>query len=317
MAVADSTAVVSLEMIQREREKLLEALRAPNTRRGYHYDWQAFRSWCRVMELPSLPATAETLCLYVTARLAAGKKVSTVTRNAAAVAAIHKAGNYLSPLDASVLDLLRGARRSRREAVRQVKPITTEDLRAMAEILLREDTPIATRDRAILLVGFAGALRSAMLAALTLADVEFQEQGAVLRIPREKNNQEGPERLIGLPHGKHPETCPVKALRAWIARRGAFPGVLFTRFNHQALRVGMQPERFGQIVQRCLARIGRDPREYGGHSLRAGLATEAGENGASPFLIAAQTGHRDMETLRMYFRRQDVFRNNPVSLLDL
>lgn len=317
MAVADSNAVLSLEALQREREKLLEALSAPNTQRGYRYDWRAFACWCKTMGLAPLPAASETLALYVTSRLTAGKKVSTATRNAAAVAAVHKAAGHPSPLDRTVLDLLRGARRSRTEKVRQVKPITTEDLRAIAELLGRDDTPIAVRDRTIVLVGFAGALRSAMLAALTLADIEFHDKGAILHIAREKNNQEGPERLIGLPHGKHPETCPVKALRDWIARRGNFPGVLFTRFNHQSLKTAMQPERFGQIVQRCLARIGRPWREYGGHSLRAGLATEAGENGASPFLIAAQTGHRDMETLRMYFRRQDVFRNNPVSLLDL
>lgn len=317
MAAADSTAVLSLDELKKRRGELIEALRAPNTHRGYRYDWAAFCGWCERINLPSLPASPETLALYVTSRLAAGRKVSTVTRNAAAINAMHRADGKPLPLDESVYDVLRGARRSRTEPVRRVNPVTVEDLRDVCRVLTSEDTPIAIRNRAMLLIGFAGALRTATLAALTLADVEFEDRGAILRICREKNDQEGRGRLIGLPHGRHPETCPVRALREWITRRGGFAGPLFTRFNHQSLKTPMQPERFGELVQSCLSRIGRDARKFGGHSLRAGFATEAGEMGAGELLIAATTGHRDMGTLRAYFRRQDVFRRNACGLLDL
>jgi integrase len=317
MAAADSTAVLPLETLLRERGKFLDALSAPNTQRGYRYDWQAFCRWCDAMGLASLPATSETLGLYVTARLSARRKITTVRRNAAAVHAVHRDRGQHSPLDTAVLDILRGARRSRIEPVRQVRPVNLEDLRAIAKLLRKDDTARAIRDLAIMLVGFAGALRTATLAALALADVAFSERGASLWIPREKQDQEGRGRLIGLPHGKHPETCPVHALRDWIARRGEFPGPLFTRLNGGEATHAMQPERFGQLVQRCLARTGRDFREYGGHSLRAGFCTEAGEQGAGELLIAAQTGHKDMGTLRRYFRRQDVFRVNACALIDL
>jgi integrase len=197
-----------------------------------------------------------------------------------------------------------------------MKPLTLALVREIAVELAGQDTPIALRDRAIVLVGFASALRSANLVALDLADVEFVEEGVRLRVRKEKQDQEGKGRWLGIPHGKHPETCAVKALREWIGRGGWFPGPLFTRFDNQGKRRPLQAERICQIVQACLRGIGRDPRGYGSHSMRAGFVTEAGLAGAQLLLIAQQTGHRDMSVLQRYFRR-DVFRSNVCGLLDL
>jgi integrase len=217
-----------------------------------------------------------------------------------------------------VRDVLLGAQRLRVEQVRQVRPLTLGDLREIAAVLTADDTPIAMRDKAIILVGFCSALRSANLAALVLEDVTFSEQGCTLNIRHSKTDQEGHGRLVGIPLGKHPGTCPVEAMRAWIARRGAFPGELFTRFDGHRDKGALQPERFGQIVQACLKRIGRGNwKEYSSHSMRSGLVTEAADAGAGEYLLSSQTGHKDMATLRQYFRRRDVFRNNVCGLLDL
>ena len=170
----------------------------------------------------------------------------------------------------------------------------------------------------MILVGFSAALRNSSTAALLLSDVEFTDQGAVLKIRRSKTDQLGKGREIGLVFGKHAETCPVAALKNWIARRGAFPGVLFTRFDgHPPRDRALAPERIGQIVQESVARIGLDSRAFGGHSLRAGFCTEAGLSGAPELLIAATTGHKDMSTLRKYFRRRDAFAGNVCGLMDL
>src|SRR5207253_195217 len=122
--------------------------------------------------------------------------------------------------------------------------------RAIALALEADQTPIATRDRAILVVSFASALRAANIAGLGIDDVEFVDQGVILTAWHEKTNQLG-QRLIGLPHAKHQETCPVLCLRAWIAVRGAeTAGPLFTRFDHPRDRGRpLQPERICQIVQ--------------------------------------------------------------------
>jgi len=190
-------------------------------------------------------------------------------------------------------------------------------VRAIAESLIEEDTPFAIRDRAIVVVGFASALRTANLSTLALGDVEFGERGAVLHVRREKQDQEGRGRLIGLPPGDHSATCPVGALRDWIARRGGFAGPLFTRWTGGARSRPLEPERIGQVVQRCVARIGLDPREYGGHSLRAGFVTEAAERGAGELLIASQTGHRSMDVLRGYFRHSNLWKGNACAMIGL
>jgi len=108
-------------------------------------------------------------------------------------------------------------------------------------------------------------------------------------------------------------------LSDWLQRRGRFSGPLFARFDHQRGWRGrhLEPERIGQIVQYCAARIGLDPKLYGGHSLRSGFVTEAGERGISETLIAAQTGHKDMATLRKYFRRSDVWKSNAAGAIGL
>jgi integrase len=311
MAAPDSTAEAVLFL-----EKLDHALLAQNTHKGYRADWRIFRRWCDSEGLAALPATPETLALYIAVRLTMPRKVSTVRRHVCAIGYMHKRAGLDSPVTAHVCELLRGARRLRQERVRQMKPLTLDDLRAIAAALAVEDTPIAARDRAIVLVGFASALRSASLVDLTLQDAEFGEKGLTLAIRREKTDQEGKGRLIGVPFG-HNGTCPVAALQAWVARRGSYAGPLFTVCNGGDTRRAMQAEQVCRIVQGCLVRIGRDPDGYGSHSIRSGFVTAAGEQNVSDLLIAAQTGHRDIATLRGYFRRTDVFRANACAMLGL
>jgi len=317
MNAADSTARRLLEELQRACRTLTDSLLSQNTKTGYQYDWLDFERWCARMDLDPLPATAETLSLYIADRLTAGKKVSTIKRRVSAIAQHHRADGSPSPLTPEVSELLRGARRLRCDRLRQVRPLEVEQVRAISKLLEAEGTPIALRDRCILVVGIASALRSANLAALTLADVEFTARGAVLHIGRSKTDQVGRGMLIALPPGDHPETCPVRCLREWIARRGSYPGPLFTRLWPPRSIRPLAPERFCQIVHRSVKRIGLDAREYGSHSLRSGFVTAAGEGGASELLIAATTGHKDMATLRRYFRHRDLFRTNACAALGL
>jgi site-specific recombinase XerD len=316
--LAAMQAFESLETLYAERAKLKLALLAANTRRGYHYDWLAFRAWCDRAEVPSLPASVEAVSLHVTALLIRGRKVSTVARRAAVVAHMHRAHDLVSPVTVEVRELLRGARRTQTEEARQVRPLSVADLRQCSRVLRMDGSARAVRDRAVLVVGFASALRSVNLATLAVADVEFCDRGLVLTIYREKTNQEGRCRLIGLPKGNHRDTCPVRCLRAWLDRRGLDPGYVFSRLDTWGDRkVALQPERFCQILQSAVARIGLDPKLFGSHSLRSGFVTEAGEAGVGELLIAAQTGHRDMSTLRRYFRRRDLFKSNACTSLGL
>ena len=318
--MADPDTNAQLERLRVERTKLLDGLLATNTHTGYRYDWIQFERWCQTIEQQALPASPQVVSLYTTHMLTAGQKVSTATRRVSAIAHTHRVNSWPSPVTPEVREVLLGAKRLRAEPVRQVRPLTVQQIRTIAELLTKDGTAIALRNRAMIVVGFCSALRQSTLVALHLDDVEFVEQGVVLRVRQEKQDREGKKgRLIGLPHGKHRQTCPVNCLREWIEKRGSAAGPLFTHI-HERLRfeLPLDPQVVCHVVQACVKRLGLDLRDrWGGHSLRSGFVTEAGEAGAGDLVIAAQTGHRDMDTLRRYFRKRDCFRGNPCSLLDL
>lgn len=317
MAETDSTPEDELVNLRNERARLFKGLLARNTQNGYRYDFQGFIAWCEKVKASAVPASTETISLYVTDQLLRGSKIATVRRRLAALTHVHRCLNHPPPVTSEILNLLKGARRLSMEQPRQVAPLTLDNVRTISLLLTAEDTGLAFRNRALLVAGFGSALRSSNLASLKLADLEFTEKGLLLRIRRSKTDQEGKGALVGLPHGKHPETCPVRCLLSWIERRGSFPGPVFTRFDgHPPRDRALQPERISQVVQELVARIGLDPTKYGGHSLRAGLITALAEAGASDLTISRQSLHRDMATLRRYVRPMDVFRNNPCELLD-
>ena len=161
-------------------------------------------------------------------------------------------------------------------------------------------------------------MRSANLASLRLEDAEFCVEGVRLTIHRSKTDQEGRRRaLIGIPHGKHPQTCAVKALAAWLTRRGGSPGPLFTRFDGKQPQLPLQPERFCQIVQGAVERIGLDAKCFGSHSLRATFCTMARNAKVPDWQIAQTTGHTDPRMLAEYWRPESVWESNALSLMDL
>lgn len=292
----------------------LRADLAEKTLEGYGFDWRCFCRWCGVNDRTALPATEETLSYYLTAALGDGLKVATLCRQVTAITHYHKRSNLPSPVTPRIRAILTGARRLRKETPCQRTALVLDPLqRACAAIGSADARSI--RDRAILLFGFATALRRSSIASLGLADVSFDQRGMEVTVKREKNNQHGPARVVAVPFGQHPETCPVIALLYWIDVRGDKPGALFVGFSggdpsQPSLGVRVSPARIAKIVQDSVQRIGLDPRTYGAHSLRAGFVTEALERGIGELAIARQTGHRSLATLRLYFRSRDPFRGN-------
>ncbi|WP_165356834.1 site-specific integrase [Nocardioides zhouii] len=180
------------------------------------------------------------------------------------------------------------------------------------------DTTAGSRDRAILLVGFAGALRRSELVALRVDDVEWRDEGAVLHIRRSKADQEAAGREVALPRGKDEQSCPVDALRSWLAEGDISRGQLFRSVDrHGNVGEQLSDRAIVLVIRRAATAAGLDPDKYSGHSLRAGFATTAAAHGASERRIAVQTGHRSMEVLRGYIRHATVFTDNAVNDLGL
>lgn len=305
-------AVPSLAELDVERLWLSDAVLAPRTRKAYAHDWLQFCRWCDAVGRCPMPASTETVLLYLTNLLGA-RKISTGFRHTSSITHAHKAAGLASPCTALVWRLLDGAQRVRLEQPVQKAPVTLEHLRAICQ--QPAAGAVAVRDRAIILFGFASALRRSNIVALNLADIEFTAAGVVVHVGQEKQDQHGKGRLIGIPIG-HGETCPVAALRAWLEARRSWAGPLFCsiqRGRPSPLRI--PPNRVNLIVKAAVGGLGLDARLYGAHSLRAGFVTEAIQAGVLEFVIAAQTGHRSLASLRRYFRASDPFRANACSAL--
>ena len=160
------------------------------------------------------------------------------------------------------------------------------------------------RDRALLLVGFAGAFRRSELVSLDVDDLDFTEEGLVVTLRRSKTDQEGEGRRVGVPFGSNPTTCPVRSMKAWLEASAITDGPVFRSVNRhgqlQAQRLTSQSVAL--VVKRYAEVCGLDRHAFAGHSLRAGFATVAARNGANERSIMNQTGHKSLTIVRRYIR---------------
>jgi integrase len=176
-----------------------------------------------------------------------------------------------------------------------------------------------TRDRALLLVGFAGAFRRSELVGLDIADLEFGRDGLVVTVRRSKTDQEGQGRRVGIPYGSHAETCPVRAAQEWVDLLDTTSGPLFRRIDRHG-HIGaarLSDKAVALIIKRCARAAGLGAADLAGHSLRAGLATAAAAAGVSERAIMAQTGHRSLATVRKYIREGSLFLENAAGKVGL
>jgi site-specific recombinase XerD len=300
-----------------ERVKgFIKASKAESTLRGYKHDWQAFCEWCEAHGIAPIPATPEMVAAYI-AECAERLKVGSLQRILNAITEAHKATGNESPThSALVVNTMKGIRRTLGTAPAQKAPTLTDDIRAM--IGATDGGLIGARDRAIVLLGFAGAFRRSELVALTVADLIFDRNGLTILLRRSKTDQTGEGRKVGIPHGSCPDSCPVRVLTEWLERSAITTGPVFRAINrHSQLQAGLTAQSVALIVKRLCERAGLDPSRYAGHSLRAGHATSAAIGGASERSIMAQTGHRSVQMVRRYIRDGSLFRENSAAKLGL
>ena len=289
-----------------------KASKSKATIAAYGTDFRIFEAWCRGRGLTALPATCEAVVAFLAAQASAGKRASTLQRRLAAIGYMHKIANVPSPIGSEVIKAtLSGIRRSIGEAPDRKKAATSDIVLGMAGTVGGEGLR-QLRDRAILLIGFASAMRRSELVALDLADLEFTAEGVLIHIRRSKTDQEGLGQSVAIPRGA--TACPVAALRAWIDAAGITEGAVFRRiWNKRNQRVSaerLQGRCIATIVKAGAARLGFDVASFGAHSLRAGLVTSAVKRGVSLLKICDQTRHKSIEMLRIYCRDAELFVGN-------
>jgi integrase len=282
--------------------------KAGATRRAYRASWDAFAGWCAARGLPS--TDSGTVAVYLAHLADSGRRLATIQKVLAGLVEAYRAAGLPSPReDARVREVLKGIRRSLGVAPRQVDPISPSDLRTM--VRSRPETLQGLRDRALLLVGFAGAFRRSELVGLDVGDVAFGDDGLTVALRRSKTDQEGEGRKVGVPFGSCPESCPVRTLRAWLETAQITDGPVFRSVKGpRAEDTRLSDKAVARLVKRAAEATGLDGSRLSGHSLRAGLATAAAKAGRSERSIMAQTGHRSTQMVRRYIRDGRLFAEN-------
>jgi site-specific recombinase XerD len=284
--------------------------KAPATRRAYRSDFRAFSTWCQARGLPALPAAPETVAAFLAAEAARGLRSSSIGRRVAAIRYAHKLAGHDDPPTNSetVKATVRGIRRTLGAAQVRKAPATADKVVAMVTVGRTDLKGI--RDRALLLLGFAGAFRRSELVALDIADLEFCDGGLRVRIRRSKTDQEGVGVTIAIVAGSI--ACPVQAVHDWIKASGLLEGPLFrpVRRGGHVGSTRLSDCTVANVVKAGARRVGLNAAEYSGHSLRSGFLTSAASRGASIFKMMDVSRHKSMDALRGYVRDADLFRDH-------
>ena len=284
----------------------LEANIAVSTRTVYASAWRQWEAWCRSRGIAALPAPPEVLAADLAERAEAGLSYGTLDLACSAIAYQHHQEGLLDPTaDITLRRVRRGLRRIIGAAPRrQAHPLTVAEVNRIVTAM-DLDTATGARDRALILLGYASTLRPSELSALHLADIGTRPGGLLVTVRRSKTDQDGYGQLVGVALGGHRLTDPVSALADWLVIRPAGSGPLFTRIHPSGVATAepIGVRTVSRMVQARARAAGLDALPVSGHSLRAGHATTAAANGASIDRIAAQTRHRDLNTLMEHYIR--------------
>lgn len=318
--IEHQTRAIALAEIADQARGYVEAAQADNTRRAYRADWANFTAWCDAHGLAALPAAPDTVALYLAAQ-ADRVKPATIQRRLSSISQAHQAAGHETPTRAAIVrKVWAGIRRTKGMAQVAKAALLTDDLRRLLDAADQARHPVmVARDRALLLVGFAGAFRRSELVGLAVEDVEHVSQGVILHVRRSKGDQEGRGQKKAVPFGRDENTCPVRALTAWQEAASIVSGPLFRRIDRHGnvAADALSAQSVAIVVKRLAEAAGLDARRYAGHSLRAGLATQAALGGASERAVMEMTGHKSSAIARRYIRNVDMFRENAASLAGL
>lgn len=324
-SIDKTTADNELRELIADAKQISTQTKSESTKRSYRSDWRLFESWCDDHKQVSLPATSETVGLYIVYLDKIGRKPSTIRRALTSINQAHALSGDPQPVDARVLELKKGIQRMRGVAKKKKTALTLERLRRV--ILSTPSDYIGIRDKAMLLVGWATALRRSELAGIQYADLEEQPEGIAVLIRRSKSDQEGAGRKVALPFiDREQSMCPVRALRRWTRlsqnKEGKTidDGPVFrivgkggrNRLVYFCREQGISDKRISIIVKLAVKRAGYDPAEYSGHSLRSGLATTLAHAGISESGIMGITGHKSTAMLREYIQEGALFVDHPL-----
>jgi integrase len=293
---------------------------AAATLRAYKADWTHFSQWCAIHSFTPVPAAPAVVGAYLASH-AGSHAPTTIRRRLSALGKMHRFNDLpWNPAHRDIQGPLQGVLRSHARPVRKAAALTLPMLR---QLLATCDQSVrGRRDRALLLFGFVGALRRSELVSLRVEDVAIVSGGLRLRIRRGKTDQAGQGAEVGLPHGRHMETCPVRAFEAWQAVAQRKAGPLFRKISTDdgIGDTALHPDAVRRILAHRVAMAGIVVNGFdrlSAHALRVGFITEAYDKGVRDEDTMRHTRHRDFRTMRGYIRLAGLVSGSPASALDL
>ena len=326
---AGAISAVDLADLSRRAAVYATRARGEGTRRAYRAAWSLFTQWCDSLGRNPLAGDPDTIAMFLVRRADDGCAVSTLRVGLAAIRTAHLlAGVPLDLRHPALSMVLEGITRSKGvRPRRQATPAVPDLLRRLLAARPLAESPIGARDRAMLLLGFGAALRRSELVALTLADVTaVPGRGVQLRIRRSKTDQQGRGDLVAVAaNPADPGFCPAVALQDWLRHRegatdiatiggpsGADDRPLFCAVSKggRVMGTGLSDKAVVRLIKQAAEDAGLDPSRFAGHSLRAGLATAAGDAGAGLPELMRQTRHKSTAVALGYLRPAELWTNN-------
>ena len=293
------TDVKSLEI---ETLKNLKNSKANNTLRAYQSDFKDFSIFCTKNGFSFMPTQPKIIALYIT-HLSKSLKFSTLKRRIASISVIHKLkGHYLDTKHPIIMENLLGIKRTLGSRQKAKKPLLINDLKLIIKVIDEDKI----RDKALILLGFAGGFRRSELVNVYFQDIDFVPEGVKILIRRSKTDQSGEGSIKAIPYFENQEFCPVIALKNYLNKK-------FSNSDKSQKDVKIfeiSDKSVALIIKRYAEKAGLDSSKYAGHSLRSGFATTAAEFGAEERNIMAMTGHKTTQMVRRYIQEANLFKNN-------
>lgn len=289
------------------------AARSNNTQRAYMADWLIFTGWCAERGDCPLPTDPEVVRRFVSWEADRGRSPSTIERRVAAIGHFHRAENLVAPTAqpgaGKLRETMAGIRATLGTKKRRKSAADAAVLQAMFDAI-PGDGLRALRDRAVLAIGMAAALRRSELVALEVTDIALVSEGLNITIMASKTDLTAEGVVIAVPEGSR--LRPKARLLHWIEAAGHDEGALFRRLTRKdALTIEPMSDRaIARLVQATARKIGLDEREFGGHSLRAGFLTESAARGATVFKMQEVSRHKTVQILSEYVRSAERFKDH-------
>ncbi len=300
--------VTDVKSLELETLKNLKSSKASNTLRAYKADFRDFALFCQQNGFNSMPSEPKIITLYLT-NLSKSSKFSTLKRRLASISVLHKLnGHYLDTKHPIITENLLGIKRVKGTYQKSKKPILINDLKLIINAINQENnSKNKVKNKALVLIGFAGGFRRSELVSVLYEDVEFVSEGVKIFVKRSKTDQSGEGMTKGIPYFSNPNYCPVVSLKKWMEANDAKTGKIFD----------MSDKNVALTIKKYAAIAGLDKNKYSGHSLRSGFATSTAELGAEERSIMAMTGHKTTQMVRRYIKEANLFKNNALNKIKI